>query len=220
MGFALPSWRAMRAFEAARGKNPRQYSAWGWVLPKSYVPRLLVGFSGKRMASLLYQSSVVNWKPVGKERLELALSGEKLFEGNATLAKPEHSQKFPDVNVTTGAYAPRSELVILMRASPHPPAYRDAVEAWASAWPGKTTRLCVAESHHTWPNAWQDAGARADTHHCVTFDARPLYDHIAYTNASVPYVFLVDGQGLIRWRSCWAPTQREVEFLQTGWTLD
>eukprot|EP01064_Diplonema_japonicum_P018747 TRINITY_DN27433_c0_g1_i1.p1 TRINITY_DN27433_c0_g1~~TRINITY_DN27433_c0_g1_i1.p1 ORF type:complete len:226 (+),score=44.01 TRINITY_DN27433_c0_g1_i1:22-678(+) len=188
-----------------------------WYKPGQYLPRWIAMGSKKKYADLLYKTGKL-WQSPAKERFELMLCGEKLFEGGAVPLKREHSQKFPELNSDDGVFAPSSQLVVLYKPTSTTPEAIAAVDAWEEAYPGTTTRLIVTDTGLGRSIiAYAEPAPGKVT--CSSLDCRPLYQLIATNNTGVPYAFLVDSEGLIRWRSCWKPTEKEKEFLKFKWAL-
>ncbi|KAJ9448949.1 hypothetical protein DIPPA_05051 [Diplonema papillatum] len=194
-----------------------QLSAWSAYVPTTFVPRILSSFHKRSFTKLWYHRTMLVQKGPSRERLEILVAGEKLFEGRRRPTPAADSQKFPEVLTTTGVFSPRSEMVIV---SPLRRGVLDRgtiVAEWANRYPGSVSFLYVADDLQSWVTT-----KRVDEpgiYFCNTFDARPLYELIACQNTVVPFVFIVDAESRIRWRSCYLPTDSEIKFLAHPWKL-
>eukprot|EP01061_Rhynchopus_euleeides_P043935 TRINITY_DN767_c2_g2_i1.p1 TRINITY_DN767_c2_g2~~TRINITY_DN767_c2_g2_i1.p1 ORF type:complete len:226 (+),score=64.89 TRINITY_DN767_c2_g2_i1:147-824(+) len=225
MSFIPP---AVRGNLATAVKGGAMFSVWDSYLPRSFLPRVLTMFSKKKMSDLYFRNEFLLWQyRKAPQHADLVVSGFKIFEGNNVYSPKESSQAFPDINTLAGVFSPRGQMVIFTSGSYPYPEFQNAMDEWEAAWPGKVTRLHLQDTLPGWSAALDHVkeleGVPAEEkkeHFCVTSDARGVFHHLASQNRLVPYVFIVDNNGLIRWRSSWAPTQREIEVINQGYSLD
>eukprot|EP01059_Diplonema_ambulator_P005266 TRINITY_DN15013_c0_g1_i1.p1 TRINITY_DN15013_c0_g1~~TRINITY_DN15013_c0_g1_i1.p1 ORF type:complete len:242 (+),score=29.55 TRINITY_DN15013_c0_g1_i1:51-728(+) len=200
------------SYDKLAGVDSARYHWTDWYLPGQWLPRWLVAGSKRKFADLVWEKERL-WRGEGKERLEVLLSGEKMFEGMNGLIEKKYCEKFPDVVTTDGVFSPRSQMVILRRIVPFTTQATEAAESWCSIFPGPSTTLLTGDTPFGIFVSLCKSST-PDTKCVANLDLRPLYDQIAHPNMMIPYVFLVDKDGYIRWRSCWAPTEKEAEMFK------
>ena len=217
----LPQAALCGGSHAGKGLRPDMFRMWDYYGARSWVPRLGMMFSKRGMSNIVSRSDLLTWQhSLPKMRMDLVITGWKVFEGQSVLLEKEHSQPFPQVNTTAGLFEPRGTLVVMTEDAIPCEEARQAIEEWKTASPYPVQHLQVMDTASGWARAAITASLPEGTHHCSTWDGRPLYHLIAAQNRLVPYVFLVDDTGRIRWRSSWKPTEREKDFLKEKWSLE
>ena len=207
----------------APGKQHLMFGKWDAYIPYSYMPRILSVFSRRTMLGLIRRNEfqmAQYRKPVMCS--EAVLTGLKFFEGNDVLTARADSQKFPVFNTTEGEVELKGQMVIMSCLAPSCDEYVVAMKEWADAYKGKVSVLHVSDMIESCAllNKATPELSHLKEYFSVTADCRHAYELLATNNRLVPYVFIVDEQGFIRWRSCWQPTEREKNVLAHDWSLD
>ena len=167
-------------------------------------------FSSSKTYKLLYDQTRRS-KGLGEERMELVVSDKKLFRGNPWLIRSQAARKFPTLKVNTGDFNPTSQLVILSGYRAGIEGTEQSIQRWKDCWGGTSTVIVLNDTFTSFflPDTDESSG----TVYASSTDNKPVWNQLAYQNDSIPFIFLVDSKGRLRWQSSGYPTPDEEKLL-------
>eukprot|EP01060_Flectonema_neradi_P008757 TRINITY_DN16269_c0_g1_i1.p1 TRINITY_DN16269_c0_g1~~TRINITY_DN16269_c0_g1_i1.p1 ORF type:complete len:237 (+),score=22.76 TRINITY_DN16269_c0_g1_i1:57-713(+) len=208
MKFRLPRAVLRPGYELSPGTYRAEL--WRNYLPSTMLPKFMLMLSSKRVYKFLY-NQMKRTKHLGEERAELAMCNMKFFRGNPWLVRESSARAFPTLVLNGGEFSPKAEMVILIGHRANMEGLDETIDEWKRIWDAKATVIMMDDS--LVGCILPESDPVKGTLFASSSDNSPVWDQLAFKNNSIPFVFLVDSKGLLRWQSCGRPTEDEEKMI-------